>query len=415
MTLPTALVAIAICIALEGFFSGSEMAMVSADRLKLRQRAAEGRHGAVLVLRMLERPERVLGTCLIGTNLCVVTAATIATHQAASQETLEPALLASLLLTPVVLILAEMVPKSIYQFHADLLAPIVARPLLWISWLFTPGLWIVQALDRLLRRIVPASEGVGDQPVSREEIRLLVDSEERGTIDDDERQLIRKVLEFSDISVEEAMVPLIEVHAIPEHATVLEAARKMVATGYSRLPVFRGRIDDIIGVVVHRDLLFAEDLEAQVGSLLRKVPYVPESKPVEALFAEFQRDRERLAVVVDEYGGATGVISTEDILEEIVGEIEDEFDRDPIHIERVNDRQWVADGRAEVELIEAEVGLKLPEGDFETLAGFILSRTGRIPVVGTRIVWQGWRLTVSKATDRVIQEVTITRLEPGRP
>jgi putative hemolysin len=414
MSASLAVAAILICLLFEGFFSGSEMAMVSANRLDLRARADAGHQGATLVLQLMERPERVLGTCLIGTNLCVVSAATIATALAASQGSSEPALLASLLLTPLVLILAEMVPKTIYEHHADLLAPIVARPLAWAAVLFTPGLVVVQLLDRVMMRLASEPDGGSEGGVSREELRLLMDSEQQGTIDDDEREMIRKVLEFSDISVREAMVPLIEIKALPNSATVREAAQHMVVTGFSRLPVYDARVDNITGVVVHRDLLFAEDLDAPVSSVQRKAPYVPETKSLEDLFAELRTSRQRFAVVVDEYGGATGIITTEDILEEIVGEIEDEFDRGSVNIQRIDDRSWVCDGRAELEHLEEAVDLALPEGDYETVAGFLLARLGHIPSVGERVVFSGWRLTVTKATDRVIQEITLTRLEPGR-
>jgi putative hemolysin len=406
--------AILICLLLEGFFSGSEMAMVSASRLELRARADAGHPGAIRVLELMERPERVLGTCLIGTNLCVVSSATIATALAASHGFSEPALLASLTLTPLVLILAEMVPKTIYEHHADLLAPIVARPLAWAAVLFTPGLLVVQLADRLMMRLASEPEGGQEGGVSREELRLLMDSEKQGSIDEDERDMIRKVLEFSDISVREAMVPLIEVKALPESATVREAAQHMVITGLSRLPVYHARVDNITGVVVHRDLLFAEDLDAPVSTVQRKVPYVPETKSLEDLFSELRSSRQRFAVVVDEYGGATGVITTEDILEEIVGEIEDEFDRGSVNIQRVDDRRWICDGRAELAHLEEAVDLALPEGDYETVAGFMLAKLGRIPSVGERVVLGGWRLVVTKGTDRVIQEVTLTKLEPGK-
>jgi putative hemolysin len=410
-----ALIAILICLLIEGFFSGSEMAMVSASRLELRAKADAGHRGAILVLELMERPERVLGTCLIGTNLCVVSAATIATALATSQDFSEPALIASLCLSPLVLILAEMVPKTIYEHHADLLAPVVARPLSWAAMVFTPGLVVVAALDRVMMRIARESDASpAEGGVSREELRMLMDSEKQGSIDEDEREMIRKVLEFSDISVREAMVPLIEVKALPESSTVREAAQHMVVTGLSRLPVYDKRVDNITGVVVHRDLLFAEDLDAPISSVQRKAPYVPETKSLEGLFAELRASRQRFAVVVDEYGGATGIITSEDILEEIVGEIEDEFDRGSVNIQRVDDRVWICDGRAELEHLEEAMDLALPEGDYETVAGFILARLGQIPAVGERVVYAGWRLTVSKATDRVIREVTLTRLEPSR-
>jgi CBS domain containing-hemolysin-like protein len=209
--------------------------------------------------------------------------------------------------------------------------------------------------------------------------------------------------------VEDAMVPLIEVAGVPDGATCDDAAAVMVEQGYSRLPIYRKRIDRIVGLVNHHDLLFAADGKAPVTSVMHPVSFVPETKRVDELFLELRRKRQRIAVAVDEYGGAVGLISIEDILEEIVGDIEDEFDRHRPLVRKVGEREWVASGRVEAEALALHTGFEMPEGGYETLAGFLLTKLGRVPAAGERLTWGDHVFTVSLANERAILEVNIAR------
>ena len=398
--LPTALTVVLMssCFLLEGFFSGSEIALVSADRLKLQSDSQEGKTGATLALRMLERPAWTLGTCLIGTNLCTVTAATLATTQFGL-----PILWAAVLSFSFTLTVGEMLPKAIFQHHADRIVPYVVFPLQVVGWLFAPALLVLAALDRFF--------GAEEQRsgVTREELRLLLDGARRGDLTANDRQLIKRVLEFTESTVEDAMVPLIHVVAIPATVTIGQAARRMVESGHSRLPLYRDRIDQITGIVLHQDLFEADDWAQPVATIARPPLFVPEVKRVDALLSEMRIERQRMAIVVDEYGGAAGIITVEDLLEEIVGEIEDESDRARPMVRRVSDREWMASGRAEREHLEQAAGLRLPEGDFETLAGFILFSLGSVPQPGVEVNHGRFTLQVTKASDRAVLDVRIRR------
>jgi CBS domain containing-hemolysin-like protein len=205
------------------------------------------------------------------------------------------------------------------------------------------------------------------------------------------------------------MVPLISVVALPCGTSLADAARRMTETGHSRLPVYRDRIDQIVGIIIHQDLLGATDWAAPVEAVCRPAFFVPETKRVDELLAEMRSRRQRIAVAVDEYGGAVGIITAEDLLEEIVGDIHDETDRSGAMVRRTGERTWLASGRAEGEHLEAAAGLLLPEGQYETLAGFLLARLGRIPQVGDGLTVEPFRLSVTKASDRAILEVLIER------
>ncbi|MFN7147833.1 MAG: hemolysin family protein, partial [Myxococcota bacterium] len=243
--------------------------------------------------------------------------------------------------------------------------------------------------------------------VRREEIQLLLDRATQTDIHDEEKEMILRVFNFSETEVADAMVPLIEVVAVPESATCADARSLMIEQGFSRIPVYRKRIDRIVGIVMHSDLLFAPDDARTVGSVMHEVMFVPETKRVDELFLDLRRKRQRIAIAVDEYGGAVGLISIEDILEEIVGDIEDEYDRQRPLVRRVGERQWVASGRVEGEDLYDATGFEMPEGDYETLAGFLLTRLGHVPAVGERLTWGTYVFTVSLANERAILEVDV--------
>lgn len=393
-----------LCFLTESFFSGSEIALVSANRLKLQTEASEGSRSAALALRMLERPGHTLGMCLIGTNVSTITAATVGAILVGKYFD-APEFLAALFVVPFTLTLGEMVPKTLYQYHADRVVHVIVFPLHAVATAFTPVLWALSRITRLLG---------GDQAerpgVTREEIRLLLGTSQGTQIRPEDRHLIERVFDFSEAVVEETMVPLIEVKAVSIKVSAAEAAKRMTETGHSRLPVYRDRIDDIVGILLHHDLLAAEDWSVPVTELMRPPLFIPESKPIDALLRELRRERQRLAVVVDEYGGAVGIITVEDLLEEIVGEIEDESDKARPMVRRTGEREWRAEGRSEREHLSEACGMELPEGDFETLAGYILAELGRVPKPGEQISTGQWSLRVSKATDRAILEVVLRRL-----
>jgi putative hemolysin len=413
VTVPVAIAVVLVCILLEGFFSGSEMAIVNADRLKLKTAADSGSSGAARALKMLEKPEFTVGTCLIGTNLCTVTASTAATAAfvAAWPEAGEAAAVA--LLIPLILLGGELVPKSVYQHYADRLTPVVVYPLSAFSTLFWPVLVVVEGLSTLLQRVT-GTEGSVHRAVNREDLIQLLDESEQVHMDEDDRELIQRVFEFTEARVHEVMKPLIDVIMVSDQVSARAAAERMLECGHSRIPVFQGRVDRIVGIVDHHELLHVDDLDVPVTRIARPVLFVPESKRVEGLFREFQRSSSRVAIPVDEYGGAVGLITMEDILEEIVGDIEDEADRRESDVRRIGERQWLCNARIEAEPLEEATDFEMPEGEFETLAGFMLWRLGRVPKVGERVLSEGWLLEVTRASDRAILEIRLQRLGPSR-
>ena len=405
MTTTVLLLLIVALLPLSGFFSGAEIAMVSADRMKLQADADRGRRGSVVALQMLQQPTRMLGTCLVGNNLAAISMATLGTQLVLNTTDIHPSL-AFLLVVPVTLTFGEMIPKAVYQHHADTIVPYVATPLQVLSWVLRPILWL---FDRVAS--IAGGDGNNARPVTRADIQVLLDATTDPNLTAADKAMIRRVFAFTEAVVEDAMVPLIHVIAVPEETTVADAADQMIKSGHSRLPVYRERVDDITGVVLHQDLMNEKDWTRPVAEIARTPLFVPETKRVDHLLLDLRRARLRMAVAVDEYGGSVGIITVEDLLEEIVGDIEDEMDREKTRVRRVGEREWLAVGHAEREHLENKVGLDLPDGDFETVAGFILTQTGRIPKAGEQVEAQGHLLTVNKANERAIQEVHIRKLK----
>lgn len=403
MTEPLLFALFATCIVCEGFFSGSEIALVSADRLRLKADADDGHRGAALALALLDRPGFTLGACLVGTNVCTIGAGTLAAYWV-HQRFGWPEVFAAALVIPFTLTLGEMVPKAVYQHHADRLSRIVVYPLRVFATLISPLLWAVERLTLLLGATPESAISL-----SRQEIRILLEDAPTADLTGEEQQLIRRVFAFTEAVVEDAMVPLIQVAAVPESATIDDVVSRMIETGHSRIPVYRDRIDRVTGVVLHSDLIGAEDWSAPISSVARPPLFVPETARVDTLLLQLRRQRQRLAIAVDEYGGAAGLITVEDLLEEIVGEIEDESDKGRAAVRRTGKRDWVAAGHAEREHLEAACGLLLPDGDFETVAGYLLMVLGRVPRTGEFSEVGEYTLLVSKASDRAILEIKISR------
>ena len=395
-----ALALIAACLLTEAFFSGSEMALVQANRVSLQARADEGHAGARRALDLLADEHRLFATCLIGTNLSVVTWSTVASTLL---FTLGLEAWSALLLVPVGLVLGEALPKTLFQARADDVAPIVAWPLGWARTLFSPALLVVSAWDTVLRALFKPEEA---NDLSRQELLDLLD-DDRGAIAEPERRLIRGVLALADTTASDCMTPLVQIIAVSDTATVAAAAETAVRTRHSRLPVFRKRIDHIIGLVHQVDLLVATSDNDPITTHMRPVRFVPEAKRADDLFREMRAVGDHLAVVVDEYGGCIGIVTLEDLLEELVGDIEDERATVRPKLLPQPDGSVIIPGPMEIDTAEELLSLDLPEGHWSTVAGLMLHHLGHIPEVGEEVRVDALRLVVEDATDRAITQIRV--------
>ena len=402
----TALVVV-VCLAMEAFFAGSEIAVVSADRIKLRHAAASGSRGAALALKMLDKPEWLLSTTLAGTNIATVTNTTAATALVIFLFDESYSWLVIVVIWPLTLIFGEIVAKSVFQQRADAITPVAILALRFFSILFSPLLWTFAMISRGLRHVTGG--GTGNPFTLREEIRTLVDmSPAGGDILPEEQTMIRRIFDFSETDAGEIMVPLIDVAGIERGASCGEAVRLAVESGHKRLPVFDERIDRISGALNTLDILLQGE-DKPIAPFVRPVVYVSASKSIKDLLDEFSQD-DVTVVVVDEFGGADGIVMLEDVLEEIVGELDDEFDTTrgsaPM-IRQVDRTHLIVSARVQIDTLNDTFDLALPDGDYETVAGFLISLVGEIPAVGEVIRYKDITFAVVKATRQAVEEVRV--------
>ncbi len=403
MTPATAVLLIALCLLAQGFFSGTEMALVSSNRALLKAKAGEGSAGAALALEMLEgREERLLATCLIGTNLFLIAGTTL-TALLLVQLGTHQEWVVTMLYVPLGLIFGEAVPKTVYRHFADALAPVLARPIRTIETVLSPALWVVSRWNTLLKRLLRSEEPA----IRREDIVQLLDDRHGHRINSEERAMIRQLLAMNEVTAEHRMTPLVDVHAVRVAASVDEAIALVIQEGHSRVPVYRERIDNIVGRVEHRGLLFAPPIAVSVESLMVPVRFVPNTKRGDELLREMREASDPFAVVVDEYGGSIGIVTMEDLLEHVVGEIEDERDMHAPGIRRLSDREWRVPARTEVAELEEVLSRALPPGDYETVAGLLLAVTGKIPETGALIRVGRLTFHVEAASDRAVHMVRV--------
>ncbi|MCB1858443.1 MAG: HlyC/CorC family transporter [Gammaproteobacteria bacterium] len=410
MDIVTTLLIIAFCLLLEGFFSGSEIGVVSSDQIKLRHKAAKGSKGAKLALQMLEKPEWLLSVTLVGTNISVVTNTTMATALMIHLFGENGSWLAVVVAAPLIWIFGEIVPKSVFQQRADVLTPYVIFILRFFSYLFYPILLIFSFLTRVLTKI--AGGGERNPFTLREEIVTMMQmpATEEGDIRPAEQNMIRRMFNFSETTVQDVMVPLIEVIAIEREASCGEARAISSEYAHVRLPVFEERIDRICGILHTLDLLEA-DPETPIAEYIRPAVYVPASKNIKELMFELRRKKTVVAVVVDEFGGSEGIITIEDIMEEVVEDLEDEYDKqehtDQVVIQRMGERDYIVNARAEMNELCETLGIELRRGNYATLAGYILEKLHTVPTTGTVVSENDITLTVHRSSAQSVLEVRI--------
>ena len=413
------LVLLAALIVVGGFFSASETALFSSNRLTLRRLSDEGDRRARVAHRLLQDPGELLTTLLVGNTIADIGASVLATSMAIriiGRGHGEWA--AFVTVTLIVLIFSEIAPKTLAARRADRMALWVAEPIQAVGRVLGPLIRVLSVVATTLIRPFGAPITTRPPLVTEEQLRFLVEvGEEEGVIEEEEREMIHSIFEMGDTLVREVMRPRIDIIGLPSSATINEALGLMIEYGHTRLPVYEGSVDHITGVVYVRDVLPGVRegrLDTSVLKVLRPAFFVPETKKVDELFREMQRKKVSMAIVLDEYGGTEGLVTMEDILEEIVGEIQDEHDLEEKPIQIVDDHTAIVNGPTHIHEVNDVLDLKLPDesGDVDTVAGLIYQHLGRVPQQGETITVNGVELRVERTIGQRIAKVRVSRLEP---
>ena len=407
-------VALVILVGFSAFFSASETAFSSLNQIRLKSRAEDGDASAARVLAMAEKYDKLLSTILIGNNIVNIAAASIGTILFTRMLGAERgATVSTIVLTIIVLIFGEVTPKSLAKEMPEKVATAVSPFLVLLMALMTPLTWLFTQWKKLLGRFVHSGEA--DTITEGELMTMVSEAENDGELTDRESELIRSAIEFDDVEVEEILTPRVDVVAVEDDIPLEELAQTFAESGYSRLPVYHGTIDNIIGVVHEKDFYIARLKKAtKIDDLVVPTLYTTGSTQISQLLRTLREQHHHLAVVVDEYGGTEGIITLEDILEELVGEIWDEHDEVTEDFRKQSDGSWLVSGSASVDDLYEELDLPEEEDiDSNTVNGLVQEKTCHLPKVGDRFTLGEYDGVVTRTAKRRVTEVRLTPAAPA--
>lgn len=415
----TKLVILVALLFLSSFFSSAETALTTVSKLRIRSLAEEGKKRASTVLRLIEDPANMLSAILIGNNIVNLSASSLATSVALDKFGSNGAAIATGILTLLVLIFGEITPKRLATQNNEKMALAYAPIILTLTRLLTPVILIVNKLSygfMLLCRIDPNAKAT---PITESELRTVVDvSHEEGVIESEERQMITNVVDFGDSLAKDVMVPRIDMAFANLEMGYDDLMETFRANKYSRMPVYSENRDNIVGIINLKDLFFYEGdkQEFQVENCLREPFFTYEFKKTSELLNEMRKDHISIAIVLDEYGATAGLITLEDLLEEIVGEIRDEYDSDEVDsIRKIAPDEYMAEGTAKLDEINEVLGLSLESDDYDSIAGHIIHLLDHLPSAGETITENNVTFTVNRVNKNRIDQVHIRISHPEEP
>ena len=413
---------------LSGFFSGSEIAFVSANKLKLEVVSRRTNLVAKAIDFFKNRPETFLTTTLVGNNIVNVVYATLMAIYLAEPITqiyldyigelpseLMVLSLQTVLASILVMIFGEILPKAIFRAQADYLINFIALPLRMLHVALRPLIIIADGASRQIISLISNESESTSLIYRRQDVERIVqelrDSGGNGELDQDDSEILHNVLELSNKKVKESMVPRIEIEAVEKKTSIVEVSQLFISSGHSKLPVYNESIDDVIGVVYAYDLF---NNPKTIQEILRPIKLVPYTKRSKNLLAEFRQENLSVAIVLDEYGGTAGMVTIEDVLEELVGDIQDEHDVEDEIMKRIAEHTYIVSGNVEIEELNQkfeEVNIPEEPNEYDTVAGYIINHLGRIPRVNEEFIIEEFRFIISKATQSRIETVKMVVLD----
>ncbi len=400
---------------LSGIFSGTEVALVSLGEVKVRSLLDKKRRGAQALSRLKANPQKLIITILIGNNIVNIGAAAYATFTITNLVGSKGVGIATGVMTFLILLFGEIIPKSFATKNAETIALLVARPLLFLQWVLSPFIWVFDNLSKIALRSLG---GVKAYPVVTEgELRTMAKlGVEEGTILKKEREMLESIFKFNDITSEDVMTPRVNMFTLDRELRLSDVLMSIIKAPYSRIPTYRKNQDNITGILYIRDVLIhlahKRKLDIPIRELAKKPFFVPKEKNIDELFQDFQEQNIHMAIVLDEHGGTEGLVTLEDLLEELVGEIIDESDVSSEIIMRVDKNTILVDGGTELKTINRFINVRVPGEEYEEVSEIILRELGRIPEKGESVQFNNLTMEVIDVTEKKINRVKIVKLPP---
>ncbi|MEJ2313877.1 MAG: hemolysin family protein [Nitrospirota bacterium] len=412
------LILIVVCLLAVAVLSSSESSIIAVNKFRLRHLIDTGDKKALALQRILNQHDKLFSAVILSGNLFTVLATSLGTALAIRYLGRQGGIVsATIVMTFLTVVFGELAPKTFAVTHSERVSLLVAKPLEVFIKLISPAIWIFKVSANLVLRLFGVKERPASPFVTEEEIKAMIKiAEEERVIEEQEKKLLHRVFEFGDTEVSEAMVPRTEIAGIPEEATVADAMRLVSEKGFSRYPVIRENIDNISGILYLKDLLInmaqADISQKQVKEFMRDAYYIPANKMVSELLDDMRRKKLHIAVVVDEHGGTEGLVTLEDLMEEIVGGLQDEFEemeaaRD---VEVIDEHTFILSGSVPLDEANELMGTDLESEEFNTIGGFVFGLFGRLPKTGEQVRFHNMRFLVLEMEERRVSKVRITKL-----
>ncbi|MBS6008044.1 MAG: HlyC/CorC family transporter [Clostridium baratii] len=406
------IILLVILLVLSGFFSMSETALMSLSKIRIRHMVEEGVKGSKLVEKLIEDPNRLLGAILIGNNIVNIGASAIATSLAVKifNGSESAVAVATAIMTVLVLIFGEITPKSIAKQKSEQVALKVSKPVQFCVAVFKPFVAMFTAISSVFIRLFGGDPKATEPFITEEELKTMVGvSEEEGVLEDVEKEMIFNVFDFADLQVKDVMVQRVDVTAIDVNDGYEDILKVIQEDQFSRIPVYDDTIDDIVGVLNVKDLIIADkrDCKFKVTDYMREPLYTFEFKKITELFNEMKKSRNHMAVVLDEYGGTVGIVTIEDVVEEIVGDIEDEYDKEREMIEVIKEDEYIVEGSSRLDDISDLIGVNMESEEFDSVGGLVIGELGRIPEAQEEVTIGKIRFVVEEVEKNRIMKVRI--------
>lgn len=407
MAIGTEIIILIILLLLSGFFSGSEVALISLTKLRARQMLDKKKFGAVFINKLKEDPQRMLATILIGNNIANVAASAIATSIMIGIFKNYAVAIATGVMTLLILIFGEITPKSIAAKNNELISRLVAAPIWYLSLILSP---ILNVLDKFLNKFISLiGIQAKEKTITEEEIMGMIKlAGEEGSIKEIEEKMIKSILEFDDINVSEIATPRKDMIMLESKLSIENALKLFLKKKHTRTPVYEKQKDNIVGIIHVKDVMKniqGKNKRRPITKIMYKPYFVPEVKKISDLLRQFQKRKEHMAIVVDEHGSITGLVTLEDVLEEIVGEIMDETDILIPNIKSIGKNAWIINGKTDIDEVNEKLHMKLKGRGYDTFSGFLLKRTGKIPKQDDEITYKRFRFKIEEIDDNRISKV----------
>ncbi len=405
---PWSFVVLLVLICFSAFFSASETALTSLSKIRLRNMVDDNIKNADKVAKATDNPGKLLSTILIGNNIVNICASSIATAIAISIDPIKGVGIATAVMTVIVLIFGEITPKTIAAQNSEKISLRFAGPIIIITKLLTPFVIIFNAVTGVIVRLFGADPSKKTPLITEAELKTMVDvSHEEGVLETEERQMINNVFEFGDSKAKDVMTPRTDIEAVKADISREELINFFKEEKFSRVPVYGEDIDDIIGIVYYKDVVFSDEDGFDIKDYIREAFFTYESKGTSELFRIMRTKRIPVAIVVDEYGGTSGLVTLEDLVEEIVGEIADEYDEVEEDIEVVKEDEYIIDGSTHIDDVNEMIGTNIESEDFDTIGGFVIGVLGTFPEAGETIEYDGIKFVVEEIDKNRIEKLRI--------